>query len=322
MSIVKKFVVIVSVAFPLFVSCCMPGKHSPLRLAERRERALRRGFISPCSSTDFRHIRVPAAVASRTRSVAISLGHHHRHVELASVPTPFARAATRAVQARIAPREFKRAMKAHDVANLAKHSWSVKAKAGATDGSSPASGASAAVFSDVATQHDASLHLDHVDPVAGAGRTSKDRRGAGLLLTKLPYKDPWAAVTMDCEEVSGSPVRRTLCLMDLLPVPCLVLPAAPRSLWQPRNGVDVPDCWEDWIEDSRVRSVECQTCVSSELQASVSGDLHALQLRVAQALDSLEKRVADHDKLLDELVSGKDLKPRIQKLESDQAQRQ
>ena len=52
-----------------------------------------------------------------------SLEKQARHIELTGKPEPYARSASRAAKGLISPGEYRSAMRIHDRANLAKHSW-------------------------------------------------------------------------------------------------------------------------------------------------------------------------------------------------------
>ena len=76
--------------------------------------------MAKCSTTA---VEVPPALAGRVRSVVQSMALQRKHNELAGQSCAFARGATRAAKPLLQQQAYKAAMRAHDRANVAKHSW-------------------------------------------------------------------------------------------------------------------------------------------------------------------------------------------------------
>lgn len=113
----------------------MPGLHSPEKLAARRVRARVRGYLRQRpKDPDSSFVQVAPELAPRVKAVASSLVLHAAHNEMLDAPLPVAWMATRAVRSRLDPADYRRAMRTHDAANLAKHRW---ADAADRDGSPP-----------------------------------------------------------------------------------------------------------------------------------------------------------------------------------------
>ena len=130
----------------------MPGKHSPEKLRERRDRARIRHYLVP-RLPNGHYVQVPQSIAPRVKAVAASLSLQECHNSLSGESHAFARSATRAVRDRLDPGHYKDAMHKHYLANSAKHVWAVP--------TSPVCGASSSPLSSplpsgvcVATQTD------------------------------------------------------------------------------------------------------------------------------------------------------------------------
>merc|ERR1712061_182714 len=100
----------------------MPGLHSPSKLAARRQRAIARGFVSPCNFGK-RLIEVDAAVANRVKAVGRMIETHRRN-NLACGQN-FHYAANAAVAAREVHgnAQFLQDKKIIKLGNAAKHCW-------------------------------------------------------------------------------------------------------------------------------------------------------------------------------------------------------
>ena len=101
----------------------MPGKYSPDKLKSRRQRAADRGYLRR-RDPDISFVAAPAAIAPRVKAVSAALAFQSAHIALSGTAHALARQATKAVKDLIPTDNFKKAMRSHDVANLAKHSWS------------------------------------------------------------------------------------------------------------------------------------------------------------------------------------------------------
>ena len=122
-----------------FFFAAMPGKHSPAKLLARRLRARDRGFLRPLPD-DRQHIEVSRDLAPRAKAVTTSLELHRMHNQLSGSAVPVARSATRRAKPLLSDDEYRRAMAAHDKANLAKHKWEPD-DSGSVVSSPPACGA-------------------------------------------------------------------------------------------------------------------------------------------------------------------------------------
>jgi len=102
----------------------MPRKFSPEKLAARRDRAVRLGFVKVVPD-GMRHILVPAGLATRAKASVRSLALHVEHNFFNGRPAHYARHATSfaAVSGHITKVQEHTAHAAHKAANRAKHSW-------------------------------------------------------------------------------------------------------------------------------------------------------------------------------------------------------
>ena len=110
----------------LCVATAMPGKHSPDKLALRRDRARVRGFLAPIARVDGvtrTRITVDSGVAERAKSAVRSLELHARHNGIAKKPHLFVAHATLAARAVIGEAEFKKGIAVHKKRNRALHEW-------------------------------------------------------------------------------------------------------------------------------------------------------------------------------------------------------
>ena len=98
----------------------LPGKHSPVKLAERRDRARRRGFLLPRLAGQ-EYISVCSNIARSARASAKSLRLLARHNEIAGWNFHFAAHAAIAAHDEISDSEFKLAMKTHKARNHEVH---------------------------------------------------------------------------------------------------------------------------------------------------------------------------------------------------------
>ena len=99
----------------------MPRRVRADKLAERRERAIHRGFLKPTHGNEF--IEVDRRVASATRTMAESLKVHLEHDEAVGYPHHHARLASRQalVDGHISEQEAASATQLHRKADRAKH---------------------------------------------------------------------------------------------------------------------------------------------------------------------------------------------------------
>ena len=113
----------------------MPGKHSPAKLEERRNRARARQYLVPRPRPpNETFVQVAPSVAPRVKAVAASLTLQEDHIALSGVHHPFARSATRAARGQLTRDAYKAAMQKHDLANLAKHKWHKPASSSSSSG--------------------------------------------------------------------------------------------------------------------------------------------------------------------------------------------
>ena len=90
----------------------MPSKHSPEKLAERRLRACRRGYLQH-RSAGLQHIEVKSVVAEKIKTMAASLDVHLEHQRIAGRPYHYARHATLAAKDTIGAESTRRALHLH-----------------------------------------------------------------------------------------------------------------------------------------------------------------------------------------------------------------
>jgi len=99
----------------------MPGVRSAAKLAERRERAVRRGFL--ISATRGCHVAVHHDLRDRVKVVARSLELHAEHVGLTGQPHAYAHRAALAARPLLGEERFAAARAAHHARNGAMHQW-------------------------------------------------------------------------------------------------------------------------------------------------------------------------------------------------------
>jgi len=106
----------------------MVHKYSALKLIERRERALRLGYIV-AAPLGMRHVLVSDEIAPRLKAISASLSAHSHHNRLNGHGSHFARSAAllAAADKLISKPECDQALRTHRDANRAKHLWLPKA---------------------------------------------------------------------------------------------------------------------------------------------------------------------------------------------------
>lgn len=102
----------------------MPHRHSPAKLAERCDRAIRLGYLRP-RPPGGRWVFVLAGLAPRVKSIAQSLSIQQQHAAIAGRRSHFARMASLVAhsQGRIHDAELSHALHVHRRAHHAKHDW-------------------------------------------------------------------------------------------------------------------------------------------------------------------------------------------------------
>ena len=102
----------------------MPGKHSPGVLADRRLRALRRGFLHVRPpGDDVQYVAVKREVAGRAKAQAKALATHHDLNKAAGQSFHFAAHAALAARSIIGEKAFVTAKAVIKAINTARHSW-------------------------------------------------------------------------------------------------------------------------------------------------------------------------------------------------------
>eukprot|EP00974_Lingulodinium_polyedra_P064724 6253706-Lingulodinium_polyedra.AAC.1 len=102
----------------------MPGLHSPAKLAQRRLRAIERGYLKAHSAgpaLEWQHVQVKRAVAGRVKLVAASMAMHREHMVISGSCSPFPRTATLAARPLLSQAEFKDAMRLRAASNRQRH---------------------------------------------------------------------------------------------------------------------------------------------------------------------------------------------------------
>jgi len=152
----------------------MVHKYSALKLLERRERALRLGYIV-ATPLGMRHVLVSDEIAPRLKAISASLSAHSRHNKLNGHGSHFARSAalSAAADQLISRPECDQALRTHRAANRAKHSWLLKVPS--NDQADPL------------TIHDPWKASSHSPPVRGVSLASTSARASSL--------DPWRNYT-------------------------------------------------------------------------------------------------------------------------------
>jgi len=229
----------------LFVTVCvathfgMPGKHSPEKRRQRRDRALARGFIRLPASESFRHVRVSASVAGRTKAVARSLEHHRAHNVLTGGAHATARAATRAAKPLLTNQEYKLSMQDHDQGNVARHSWPALPGCGGHAAPVTARPPSSSRWADVL----------HDDGDCGVANTATN---PGQRLLAAPMKGQLSGHRVDPRPMRKMPTLKTelnVAMVSVTPEPeCASALRAEAPSW-PRLGVSEMVCgWQALVE--------------------------------------------------------------------------
>jgi len=120
-----RYFLFVGLSVALHFGSSMPHCHSAVARADRRSRALSRGYVVQRTPL-FSHIEVPILIAPRIRSMARFLCLHEKHDELAGTCSHFARHATLSASDKLTVAQRQCAFATHREANRAKHAWSPK----------------------------------------------------------------------------------------------------------------------------------------------------------------------------------------------------
>jgi len=280
----------------------MPGRHSPLKLEERRDRARRRGFLRPRPDDPTKQfLQVPIELAPRAKAITDSLVIQSAHNSISGKAVPIARASARAARAYLDPEEYRAALHTHDRANVAKHVWGEPAFEDDSDGAGAASCPSSPAAAvqdciqvlhtatplppssgalppccDIATQTDPCGPASSLDPGAlEFFPTCTEDSG----MPPLAW-DPWARLF----EVQNSSLALLCARLD----ECLPSQRRVKNL---EKRLDACDASVDTLRRSMTEAI-------TERVASLGARIHAdngaqLELVIKKALDTIHASAAD-----------------------------